>query len=53
MHRLVTFDHSTRSLRRTESEAGDDAFLDESVVLLDDVIEILRCSAATVDTAEK
>jgi hypothetical protein len=36
MHCLVAFDGSPRYFRRPESEAGDDAFLDESVVLLDE-----------------
>src|SRR5437016_5592191 len=47
MHRLVTFDHSTRTLHRTESEARHDPLLDESMVLLDDVVQVRRCSATT------
>jgi len=38
MHRLVTLDRSTRALRRTESQARRDPLLDESMVLLDNVI---------------
>jgi hypothetical protein len=44
---LVAFDGSPGSFRRPKSQAGDDSLLDESVVLLDDVVEIRRCSAAT------
>jgi hypothetical protein len=36
MHGLVAFDGSPGSFHRPESEARDDSFLDESVVLLDD-----------------
>ena len=38
MHRLVTLDRSARSIRRTESEAGRDPLLDESMILRDDVV---------------
>ena len=38
VHRLITFDRSPCCFRRAESEAGYDAFLDEPMVLLDDVI---------------
>src|SRR5260370_28125494 len=38
MHRLVTLDRSTRTLRRTESEARHDPLLDESVVLFNGLI---------------
>lgn len=47
MHCLVTLDRSTRAFRRTESKAGRNPLLDESMVLLDDVIQVRRCSAAT------
>src|SRR5260370_38405593 len=47
MHCLVAFDGSPGSFRRPESEAGDDSLLDQSVVLLNHVVEIRRCSAAT------
>src|SRR5260370_7162635 len=38
MHRLVTLDRSTRTLRRPESEARHDPLLDESVVLFNGLI---------------
>jgi hypothetical protein len=38
VHRLIAFDCSPCCFRRAESEAGYDAFLDEPMVLLDDVI---------------
>jgi transposase len=47
MHRLVTFDRSTRALHRTEIEARRDPLLDESMILLDDVVHVRRCSATT------
>ena len=51
VHRLVTLDRSTRSLRRTESEARRDPLLDESMVLLDDVIQVRRWSATKPSAA--
>jgi len=38
MHRLITFDRSTRSLGRSESETRRDPLLDEPMVLFDDVV---------------
>ena len=46
VHCLVTFDGSPGSLRRPESEAGNNTLLDEAVVLLDDIVQIRRCSTA-------
>jgi hypothetical protein len=46
----VTLDRSTRPLRRTESEARRDPLPDESMVLLDDVIQVRRCPATTTPT---
>ena len=42
MHRLVTLDRSARTLDRSESEARRDPLLDESMVLLDDVVQVRR-----------
>jgi hypothetical protein len=50
MHRLIALDGSTSPLDRAEPEACRNPLLNESVVLLDDVIQIWRCSAATVAT---
>jgi hypothetical protein len=38
MHRLVNLDRSQRAFYRPESEAGSDALLMESVILLDGVV---------------
>src|SRR5262249_9405986 len=46
MHRLVALDSSPGTFRRTEAEARCNAFLDEPMVLLDDVIQIRRCSTS-------
>ena len=48
MYSLITFDRSTRSLGRSESES--DPLLDEPMVLLDDVVQIRRRSATTAST---
>ena len=37
MHRLIARDCSRRAFGRPEPEAGGDALLDESMILLDDV----------------
>src|SRR5205807_3207673 len=50
MHRLVTVDGSTSALDRSEPEACRNPLLNESVVLLDDVVQIRRRSAATAAT---
>ena len=50
MHRLVALDRSTCALHRTEPEARPDPLLDESMVLLDDVVHVRRCSATTAPT---
>ena len=50
MHRLVTFDRSASTLHRSESEARRNPLLDEPMVLLDDVVQIRRGSAATAAT---
>ena len=47
VHGLVTLDRSPRAFRRTESKARRDPLLDESMVLLDDMIQVGRCSATT------
>src|ERR1019366_7549441 len=47
MHRLIALDSSRRAFGRPEPEAGDDALLDESMVLLDDVVHIRRSSTTT------
>src|SRR5262249_53388774 len=46
MHRLVALNGSTRALDRSEPQARRDPLLDESMVLLDDVVQI-RCGSAT------
>src|SRR3954451_4549813 len=50
MHRLVAVDGSTSALDRSEPEACRDPLLNESVVLLDDVVQIRCRSAATAAT---
>src|SRR5947199_5960883 len=50
VHRLVTLDRSTRAFDRSESEAGGDALFNESVILLDDVVDIRRCPTTTAPT---
>lgn len=50
MHRLVTFDGSPRAFGRSESEAGGDVLLDESMILLDDIVHVRRCSTTTAPT---
>ena len=47
VHRLITFDRSPRPLHRTETKAGRDPLLDEAMILLDNVVQIRRGSAAT------
>ena len=51
MHRLVTLDRSPRPLRRTEAEARRNPLLDEPMILLDDVVQIRRGSAATAPSS--
>src|SRR5687768_10319506 len=46
MHRLVALDRSPRPFRRAKTEARRNPFLDESMVLLDDVIQIRRGDSA-------
>jgi hypothetical protein len=48
MHALIPVDCSPGPFRRSESEACRDAFLDETVVLLNDVVQVRLCSAATM-----
>ena len=48
MHRLIPFDRSAGTLHRSESQTRHDPLLDESMVLLNDVIQARRRSAATV-----
>jgi hypothetical protein len=50
MHRFVPFDRSTCTLDRSESKARCDPLLDKPMVLLDDVVQIRRRSAATTAT---
>src|SRR5437764_9154751 len=50
MHRLVALDGAACAFRRTEAEACRNSLLDEPVVLLDDVVQIWRPSAATAAT---
>ena len=47
MHRLVAFDRPTCTVHRPEPEACGDPLLDESMILLDDVVQIRRGSATT------
>jgi len=50
MHCLIPFDCPPGPFRRSESEARRDALLDEAVVLLNGVVQVRRCSAATMPT---
>src|SRR5262249_28030445 len=50
VHRLVTFNRSTSTLHRSESETCGDSLLDEPMVLLDDVVQIRRRSATTASS---
>src|SRR5690242_10683958 len=47
MHRLIALNGSTSALDRSEPEACRYPLLNESMVLLDDVVQIRRGSAAT------
>ena len=47
VHRLIALDGSRRAFGRPEPEAGSDALLDESMVLLDDVVHVRRSSTTT------
>jgi hypothetical protein len=40
MHRLVTFDRPSRAFGRSKSQARVDALLNETVILLQDVVEV-------------
>ena len=40
MHGLIPVDCSLGRFRRSESEARRDAFLDETVVLLNDIVQV-------------
>ena len=44
MHRLIALDGSRRAFGRPEPEAGGDALLDESMIVLDDVVHVRRSS---------
>src|SRR3977135_2051242 len=50
MHRLVTLDGSPRPFRRTKTEARRDPLLDESMILLADVVHVRVCSTTTAPT---
>jgi hypothetical protein len=50
MHRLVARDRSASTLYRSESKARRNPFFDESMVLLDDVVQMRRRSTATAAT---
>jgi hypothetical protein len=50
MHRLVAFHPSACTLDRAESEPRGDPLFDEPMVLLDDVVQVRRRSAATAAT---
>jgi hypothetical protein len=47
VHRLVTLDRSAGTLHRSEPKVRRNPPLDEPMVLLDDVVQIGRCSATT------
>jgi hypothetical protein len=47
VHRFVPFDRSTCTLHGSESEDRHDPLLNEPMILLDDVVQIRRRSAAT------
>ena len=47
MHRLIALDSSRRAFGRPELQAGGDALLGESIILLDDVVHVRRSSTTT------
>src|SRR5512133_842476 len=47
VHGLVALDRSPRAFSRSESKARGNPLLDESVILLDDVVHVGRSSATT------
>ena len=47
VHRFIALYGSGRAFGRPESETGDDALLNESMVLLDDVVQVRRSSTTT------
>src|SRR5262249_28932362 len=50
MHRFVALDRSACAVGRSKSEARRNPLLDEPVILLDDVVQIGRCSTATASS---
>ena len=50
VHCFVAGDRSAGAVHRPKSQARSDSLLDESMVLLDDVIEVLSRPAATAST---